>query len=102
MTKPTAAEFRDRAINELASEAERKFNQGVEQRGRHLSMEAAILSENCYEEIGQELADLPFYWKALGWQRRRVLELIYTALGDSHNWREPLMRAASLMETGKE
>lgn len=100
--KPTAADFRDRCLVEFEAEAAKKFNLGVSQRGRHLSMEAAILSENVYEEIGQEIHDQFFYWKALGWQRRRVLELLYQALGDSHNWREYVTRAISLQETGKE
>lgn len=99
---PTGAEFRDRCLSEFESEAARKYNKGDKLSQAHPASAAGILRENCYEEIGQEIIDSWFYFRALGWQRRRALELLYAALGDSHAWRGHVMRAASLLETGKE
>jgi hypothetical protein len=95
MSVPVAV-LRERWAAEFRSQMARLFDREITNTGGRFLTE--IRRSVAMDKVQGLFLDL----KTEEFQVNRVKELLYGALGDSHNYRDKVMRALSLLETGNE
>lgn len=95
VTPTTNEEFRDRALTVIQLEMSRRFNAAAKDK-----RDGGVLNTNCRRELKEELYDALFYVIGDEFQVNKAKELLYQGLS-TKDWNF-VMRAVSLLETGKE